>query len=137
MIVNIIDLKMISLVNVRVIYSYIPILLNCHQREDIARGSGPVDCNVHMKLTWKPTRARECSDRFNSFITHQMAHISQMRVKYIHLVVVSEDSAHWDPLVKQLEQLTGGCALTILEYLYSLLSCSYRSSSSSSENCEN
>ena len=54
-----------------------------------------------------------------------MAHISQLQVNFIHQVVVSEGSAHWDPLVMQWEQLRGGvtptpCTLTFLEYLYSL-----------------
>ena len=58
-------------------------------------GSVPAYRNGHIKLTWKPTTARGRSHRFNSFITHKMAHIS-------HLEAVSEDSTHWDPLVMQL-----------------------------------
>ncbi len=54
-----------------------------------------------------------------------MAHISQMLVKFIHPVAVSEDNAHWCTLVMQ--QYMGRVTptrsiLTVLVYLYSLVS---------------
>ena len=42
-----------------------------------------------------------------------MAHISQMLVKFIHVVAISEGSAHWDPLVTQFKQY-GGCMLFMI-----------------------
>ncbi len=105
--------------------------------------SAPIDCNGHTKSTTKPmargtvivftplslTNLRDRPagplEIVQQIQIHQMAHISYMLIKIIHLVVASEESTRWRTLVVQLEQQRGHmtatfCILTFLVYIYSL-----------------
>ena len=65
--------------------------------------------NRHNFIT-KPTtgRGQGAQSSFYYFITRQMVHISQMLVKFVHLVSVSENSAPW-PKCWATQTIEGSC----------------------------